>query len=91
MNRAPCCSERSVRRGGRAGDRAVRIMRPRLEGVHVEAPGFVRVEREYTRSSEGTGLGLAIGRELSRGMGGDLTVESEAGVGSTFTLTLPRA
>jgi signal transduction histidine kinase len=40
---------------------------------------------------EGVGLGLAISRELARGMGGDLTVESEVGVGSTFTLTLPRA
>jgi signal transduction histidine kinase len=40
---------------------------------------------------EGVGLGLAISRELARAMGGDLTVESEVGVGSTFTLTLPRA
>jgi signal transduction histidine kinase len=52
---------------------------------------FVQVETGLTRSSEGVGLGLAISRDLARGMGGDLTVESEVGVGSIFTLTLPSA
>ncbi|MDB4908215.1 MAG: sensor protein [Gemmatimonadetes bacterium] len=51
---------------------------------------FVQVSADLARSQEGTGLGLAISRELARGMGGELSVHSKPGVGSTFTLTLPR-
>jgi signal transduction histidine kinase len=52
---------------------------------------FVQVEQGLTRSAEGTGLGLAISREMARAMGSDLTAVSTVGVGSTFTLTLPRS
>lgn len=38
-----------------------------------------------------TGIGLAVARRLARAMGGDLTVESAAGVGTTFAVTLPVA
>lgn len=51
---------------------------------------FVQVDASTTRQTEGVGLGLAIGRDLARQMGGDVTVTSRVGQGSTFTLTLPR-
>ncbi|MEO5903549.1 MAG: GAF domain-containing sensor histidine kinase, partial [Gemmatimonadaceae bacterium] len=50
---------------------------------------FVQVRHLQDSASEGIGLGLAISRKLARGLGGDLTVKSIAGEGSTFTVTLP--
>jgi signal transduction histidine kinase len=52
---------------------------------------FVQVDRRLTSDQQGTGLGLSISRELARGMGGELTVESLHGEGSTFTLRLAAA
>ncbi|HET7448985.1 MAG TPA: PAS domain-containing protein [Gaiellaceae bacterium] len=69
-------------------DTGIGIAADRLE--HVFAP-FVQIDRRLNAPHEGTGLGLAISRDLARGMGGELTVESAPGVGSRFTLTLPRA
>jgi PAS domain S-box-containing protein len=51
---------------------------------------FVQVDASTTRKSEGVGLGLAISRDLARQMGGDVTVTTREGQGSTFTLALPR-
>ncbi len=51
---------------------------------------FFQVESGFTRTTVGTGLGLAISREAARAMGGDVTVESTMGVGSCFTVSLPR-
>jgi signal transduction histidine kinase len=52
---------------------------------------FTPLEEGRTKAHGGTGLGLALVRQLARAAGGDVTVRSEFGVGSVFTLTLPRA
>lgn len=56
----------------------------RLEDVFAE---FIRLDPS---AGSGAGLGLAVSRRLARLLGGELTVASQAGKGSTFTLWLPR-
>ena len=78
------------------GDRARVVVRDTGIGIPAERleqifEPFVQLGRTLSSRNEGTGLGLAISRELARAMGGDLTVESRVGEGSTFTLVLPRA
>ena len=50
---------------------------------------FGRIQNARTESIQGTGLGLWLSREIARMHGGDLTVESKPGEGSTFTFKLP--
>ena len=50
---------------------------------------FYRVDKARSRQMGGTGLGLAIVKHLIRAMGGEVRVDSEPGLGSTFIFTLP--
>jgi two-component system phosphate regulon sensor histidine kinase PhoR len=51
---------------------------------------FYRVDRGRSRDVGGTGLGLSIVKHLVEAMGGEVTVESHVGRGSTFMVTLPK-
>ena len=50
---------------------------------------FYQADNQRDAAHEGTGLGLAIAREIVRAHGGELTVESAPGVGTTFTIVMP--
>ena len=50
---------------------------------------FKQVGRDYTRKAEGTGLGLALTKRFVELHGGEITLASSPGQGSTFTVTLP--
>ena len=68
-------------------DTGIGIAAERLDAIF---DPFVQVDRALNRPHDGVGLGLSISRDLARGMGGSLGVESEVGGGSRFTLRLQR-
>jgi signal transduction histidine kinase len=70
----------------RVADSGLGIPADRLQSIFEP---FVQVDSEFTRRASGAGLGLAISRDLARMMGGELTVESEIGKGSVFSVSLP--
>ena len=80
--------------GERAGTVAIRVSDT---GIGIAADHLERVFEPFVQvsgavsSDEGVGLGLSISRDLARSMGGEITVQSEPGAGSTFTVTLPSA
>ena len=66
-------------------------------GIGMTPEQMGKLFQEFSQASSttaskygGTGLGLAISRRFCQMMGGDITVESEPGRGSTFTIRLPR-
>jgi signal transduction histidine kinase len=69
-------------------DTGIGVPQERMESIF---DPFLQVDADLTRMRQGTGLGLSIARQLARGMSGEITVQSEPGAGSTFTLRLPLA
>lgn len=69
-------------------DTGIGIASDKLEKIFND---FVQANGSISQHYGGTGLGLTISKKLSRLMGGDISVKSELGVGSTFTLRLPYA
>jgi CheY-like chemotaxis protein len=67
-------------------DTGIGIPADKIESVF---DSFTQVDSSTTRRYGGTGLGLAICRDLAEKMGGSITLESELGVGSEFTVLLP--
>ncbi|NTW28324.1 MAG: GHKL domain-containing protein [Coriobacteriia bacterium] len=90
-------AEGSVRVSVEATPSEVRLLvtdtGPGIESEHLPRifERFYRIDRARSRESGGTGLGLALVRHVAERSGGSVTVSSEVGVGTTFTVTLPRA
>lgn len=61
------------------------------EGLQAAVMKFGQVNTGLARTHEGTGLGLPLSIELAKLMGGNLDIVSELGVGTTVTVTLPKA
>lgn len=74
--------------GVRVRDQGIGIPADKLERIFEK---FYRVETPQVRGVRGSGLGLAICKELVEAHGGRIWVESQEGVGSTFSFTLPAA
>lgn len=83
-------------RAEKADDRTIIITEVKDSGIGIKKEDFDKLFRSFsqldsstTKKYAGTGLGLAIVKSFADMMGGDISVESEYGVGSTFTLKIP--
>ncbi len=72
------------------------VVRVRDRGIGIPAAEQAQIFQKFVRgtaakaaSIKGTGIGLAMAREIVRAHGGEITVESQEGVGSVFTVRLP--
>lgn len=77
-----------------AADRWAIVVSDTGAGIPKEAQGYIfepfrQVDNRITRENRGSGLGLSITKHLVELMGGQITLESEVGKGSVFTVTLP--
>ena len=59
------------------------------EYLHALFRDFVQVDAPIQKRLRGSGLGLSLSKRLAIVLGGDVSVESEVGVGSTFSVTIP--
>ena len=71
----------------RVSDTGQGMTKEQIESLFDE---YSRFNMESNRTTEGTGLGMSITRNLTRLMGGEISIESEPGKGSTFTVRLPQ-
>ncbi|HET9220910.1 MAG TPA: ATP-binding protein, partial [Roseiflexaceae bacterium] len=71
----------------RVSDTGIGMTDEQMRGLFAD---FMQADASTTRKYGGTGLGLALSARFCRMMGGELTVESQLGKGSVFTVRLPR-
>jgi signal transduction histidine kinase len=95
MKYSPVC--RTVWVDGKVDDSRV-LISVRDQGMGIAASERRAVFQKFVRSDaakkagiKGTGIGLAMVQQISAAMGGEIRLQSELGVGSTFTLVLPLA
>jgi light-regulated signal transduction histidine kinase (bacteriophytochrome) len=97
FNPTETCSKLSKGTGAAGAPRADRTLRRNEKSNASDSPEqqsklfeeFTQADTSTAQRYGGTGLGLAITRKLARMMGGDVTVASEPGKGSVFTVRLP--
>ena len=81
------CKEETIVLTAEVSDSGVGIKEADMDKLFGD---FIRFDSEKNRSIQGTGLGLNITKSLCQALGGEISVRSEYGSGSTFTITVPQ-